>query len=121
RAYSAGVLERSTSALNQRMIDGAPDDADRARLVADAGGIPIGRPYVIAGIGVAGGTPEQDHECARAALAPPIANTNRRSRRHTMATWTIPKAHASELHDLWTTRMSVALVDKAPRFSSWAA
>ena len=70
RAYSAGVLERSTADLNERLIGGAPDDADRSRLVAEAGGIPIGRPYVIAGIGIAGGTPEQNHECARAALAP---------------------------------------------------
>ena len=70
RAYSAGVLERSTADLNERLIAGAPDDADRSRLVAEAGGIPIGRPYVIAGIGIAGGTPEQNHECARAALAP---------------------------------------------------
>lgn len=70
RAYSAGVLERSTAQLNDRLIGAAPDDADRSRLVADPGGIPIGRPYVIAGIGIAGATPEQNHECARAALAP---------------------------------------------------
>lgn len=70
RAYSAGVLERSTAQLTERLIGAAPDDSDKLRLVADPGGIPIGRPYVIAGIGIAGGTPEQNHECARAALAP---------------------------------------------------
>ena len=70
RAYSAGVLERSTADLSERLIGKAPDGAERTRLVADAGGIPVGRPYVIAGVGIAGGTPEQNHECARAALAP---------------------------------------------------
>ena len=48
----------------------ADEVIDSLRLVQEAGGIPFGRPYVVAGLGIAGGTPEQDHECARAALAP---------------------------------------------------
>jgi ferredoxin len=70
KAYSAALMQRSTSQMNERMVSGARDGIDRTRLVAEAGGIPFGRPYVIAGLGVSGATPEQDHECARAALAP---------------------------------------------------
>jgi ferredoxin len=70
KAYSAALMERSTSDLNQRMASGARDVVDRSRLVLEAGGIPFGRPYVVAGLGVSGATPEQNHECARAALAP---------------------------------------------------
>jgi uncharacterized protein GlcG (DUF336 family)/NAD-dependent dihydropyrimidine dehydrogenase PreA subunit len=69
-AYSAATMERSTSQLNDRLVNGAAEGIDRARLVQAAGGIPFGRPYVIAGLGVSGGTPEENHECARAALAP---------------------------------------------------
>jgi ferredoxin len=69
-AYSAGRMERSTVNLNDRLVNGAADGIDRSRLVQEAGGIPFGRPYVIAGLGVSGGTPEENHECARAALAP---------------------------------------------------
>jgi ferredoxin len=69
-AYSAGRMERSTANLNDRLVNGAADGIDRSRLVQEGGGIPFGRPYGIAGLGVSGGTPEENHECARAALAP---------------------------------------------------
>lgn len=68
RAYTAAGFALSTSALNERSLDRAPESLDRARLVAEAGAIPIGRPYVVGGIGVAGGTPEQDEQCCRAAV-----------------------------------------------------
>lgn len=70
KAYSAALMERSTSDLSERMVGRARDGIDRSRIVLEAGGIPFGRPYVVAGLGVSGATPEQDHECARAALAP---------------------------------------------------
>ena len=69
KAYTAAVMERLTSELNERLLDRARDGVDRSRLVAEAGGIPFGRPYVVGALGVAGGSPEQAHECARAAVA----------------------------------------------------
>ena len=69
-AYSAATMERSTVQLNERLVNAAAEGIDRARLVQEAGGIPFGRPYVVAGLGVTGGTPQENHECARAALAP---------------------------------------------------
>ena len=70
KAYTSAMLERSTADLNERVLGNVGDGVDKGRLSAEAGGIPFGRPYVIAGLGVSGATPEQDHECARAALAP---------------------------------------------------
>ena len=58
----------STSQLNERSLERAPESLDRTRLVAGPGGIPIGRPYVVGAIGVAGGAPEQDEQCCRAAV-----------------------------------------------------
>ena len=68
RAYTAAGLALSTSQLNERSLERAPESLDRTRLVAEAGAIPIGRPYVVGAIGVAGGTPEQDEQCCRAAV-----------------------------------------------------
>ena len=68
RAYSAVGFALSTSQLTERSVERAPDSLDRTRLVTEAGGIPIGRPYVVGAIGVAGGTPEQDEQCCRAAV-----------------------------------------------------
>ena len=68
RAYTAVGFALSTSQLNARSFERAPESLDRARLVAGPGGIPIGRPYVVGAIGVAGGTPEQDEQCCRAAV-----------------------------------------------------
>lgn len=68
RAYSAVGFALSTSQLNERSLERAPESLDRSRLVAEPGGIPIGRPYVVGAIGVAGGTPEQDEQCCRAAV-----------------------------------------------------
>ena len=68
RAYTAAGLTLSTSQLNERSLERAPESLDRARLVAEAGAIPIGRPYVVGAIGVAGGAPEQDEQCCRAAV-----------------------------------------------------
>ena len=68
RAYTAAGLALSTSQLNERSLERAPESLDRTRLVAGPGGIPIGRPYVVGAIGVAGGAPEQDEQCCRAAV-----------------------------------------------------
>ncbi len=68
RAYTAVGFALSTSQLNERSFERAPESLDRTRLVAGPGGIPIGRPYVVGAIGVAGGTPEQDEQCCRAAV-----------------------------------------------------
>ena len=68
RAYSAVGFALSTSQLTERSFELAPESLDRTRLVAGAGGIPIGRPYVVGAIGVAGGTPDQDEQCCRAAV-----------------------------------------------------
>ena len=68
RAYTAAGLALSTSQLNERSLERAPDSLDRARLAAGPGGIPIGRPYVVGAIGVAGGAPDQDEQCCRAAV-----------------------------------------------------
>ena len=68
RAYTAAGFALSTSQLNERALERAPDSLDRARLAAGPGGIPIGRPYVVGAIGVAGGAPEQDEQCCRAAV-----------------------------------------------------
>ena len=68
RAYTAAGFALSTSQLNERSLERAPESLDRTRLVAGAGGLPIGRPYVVGAIGVAGGTPEQDEQCCRAAV-----------------------------------------------------
>ena len=70
KAYSAAMLERPTVQLTDRLVQSPPEGVDRARVVHDPGGIPFGHPYVTGAIGIAGGTPEQDHECGRAALAP---------------------------------------------------
>jgi len=70
KAYTSAMMERSTNELNERSLKGAPDGVDRSRLVTEAGGIPFGRPYVVAGLGVGGAAPDQAHECARVALAP---------------------------------------------------
>ena len=67
-AYSAGAMELATRGLDQNAVDAAPESLDRTRIVLEGGGIPIGRPWVTGGIGVAGGTPDQDHECSRAAV-----------------------------------------------------
>ena len=68
RAYTAVGFTLSTSQVNGRSLERAPESLDRTRLVAEAGAIPIGRPYVVGAIGVAGGTPEQDEQCCRAAV-----------------------------------------------------
>ena len=68
RAYTAAGFTLSTSQINERSLERAPDSLDRARLAAGPGGIPIGRPYVVGAIGVAGGAPEQDEQCCRAAV-----------------------------------------------------
>ena len=68
RAYTAVGFALSTSQVNERALERAPDSLDRARLAAGPGGIPIGRPYVVGAIGVAGGAPEQDEQCCRAAV-----------------------------------------------------
>ncbi len=68
RAYTAVGFTLSTSQVNERSLERAPESLDRARLIAGPGGIPIGRPYVVGAIGVAGGTPEQDEQCCRAAV-----------------------------------------------------
>lgn len=68
RAYTAVGFTLSTSQVNERSLERAPESLDRTRLVAGAGGIPIGRPYVVGAIGVAGGTPDQDEQCCRAAV-----------------------------------------------------
>ncbi|MCY4583698.1 MAG: heme-binding protein [Chloroflexi bacterium] len=68
RAYTAVGFALSTSQLNERSLERAPESLDRARLAAGPGAIPIGRPYVVGAIGVAGGTPEQDEQCCRAAV-----------------------------------------------------
>ncbi len=68
RAYTAAGFALSTSQLNERSLERAPESLDRSRLVAGPGAIPIGRPYVVGAIGVAGGTPEQDEQCCRAAV-----------------------------------------------------
>lgn len=68
RAYTAAGFALSTSQLNDRSLERAPDTLDRARLAAGPGGIPIGRPYVVGAIGVAGGAPDQDEQCCRAAV-----------------------------------------------------
>ncbi len=68
RAYTAVGFALSTSQLNERSLERAPESLDRTRLVAGAGGIPIGRPYVVGAIGVAGGAPEQNEQCCRAAV-----------------------------------------------------
>ena len=68
RAYTAAGFALSTSQLNERSLERAPETLDRTRLAAGPGGIPIGRPYVVGAIGVAGGAPEQDEQCCRAAV-----------------------------------------------------
>ena len=68
RAYTAVGFTLSTSQVNERSLERAPESLDRTRLIAEAGAIPIGRPYVVGAIGVAGGTPEQDEQCCRAAV-----------------------------------------------------
>ena len=68
RAYTAVGFALSTSQLNERSLERAPESLDRTRLAAGPGGIPIGRPYVVGAIGVAGGAPEQDEQCCRAAV-----------------------------------------------------
>ena len=68
RAYTAAGFALSTSQLNERSLERAPESLDRSRLVAGPGAIPIGRPYVVGAIGVAGGTPDQDEQCSRAAV-----------------------------------------------------
>ena len=68
RAYTAAGFALSTSQLNERSLERAPESLDRSRLVAGPGAIPIGRPYVVGAVGVAGGTPEQDEQCCRAAV-----------------------------------------------------
>ena len=68
RAYTAVGFALSTSQLNERSLERAPESLDRTRLVAGPGGIPIGRPYVVGAIGVAGGAAEQDEQCCRAAV-----------------------------------------------------
>ena len=68
RAYTAAGFTLSTSQVNERALERAPDSLDRTRLAAGPGGIPIGRPYVVGAIGVAGGAPDQDEQCCRAAV-----------------------------------------------------
>ena len=68
RAYTAAGFALATSQLNERSLERAPDSLDRTRLAAGPGGIPIGRPYVVGAIGVAGGAPDQDEQCCRAAV-----------------------------------------------------
>ena len=70
KAYGAAMMERSSAQLTEQLVISAPDGVDRERIVLEAGAIPFGRPYVTGAIGIAGGTPEQAHECARAALVP---------------------------------------------------
>lgn len=69
KAYTSAVLERSTAQVSDALIAKAAARIDVASATREAGGIPFGRPYVIGAIGVAGGTPEQNHDCSRAALA----------------------------------------------------
>ena len=68
KAYSSVMFELSTQQISERLVRDAADGIDRERVVREAGGIPFGRPYVLGAIGVAGGTPEQDHECSRVAV-----------------------------------------------------
>lgn len=70
RAYTSVMMERSTSNVTARMMEGLAAAIDQTRLTNEAGGIPFGHPFVTGAIGVSGGTAEQNHECARAALAP---------------------------------------------------
>ena len=70
KAYSAAVMEIATSLLTESYMAGAPPSVDRGRIVLEAGGIPFGRPHILGAVGVAGGTPEQDHDCGRAAVTP---------------------------------------------------
>ena len=57
-------VERSPRSSAQHPL-GSVQVAPRA---ANPGAIPIGRPYVVGVIGVAGGIPEQDEQCCRAAV-----------------------------------------------------
>ena len=68
RAYTAVGFALSTSQVNERALERAPESLDRTRLAAGPGAIPIGRPYVVGAIGVAGGAPDQDEQCCRAAV-----------------------------------------------------
>ncbi len=67
KAYTAVKFELATAAVTERHVEKAPEGTDAGRIVLEAGGLPFGRPYVLGGIGVAGGTPEQDLECSRVA------------------------------------------------------
>jgi ferredoxin len=69
KAYTALTLERATSVVNERMLRNAPESTDRTRIVLETGGLPFGKPYVTGGLGIAGGTPDQDNECGLAAIA----------------------------------------------------
>ena len=68
KAYSSVMFELSTQQISERLVSNAADGIDRQRAVREPGGIPFGRPYVLGAIGVAGGTPEQAHECSRVAV-----------------------------------------------------
>jgi uncharacterized protein GlcG (DUF336 family) len=70
KAYSAAVFQVPTSQLTPRSAEGAPNGVDRARIIAQAGGIPVlDGPTVIGAVGSGGGSPQQDQECCRAAMA----------------------------------------------------
>ena len=72
KAFTAAALRRTTKALADRMTS-APDltmgMANRPRLMAWQGGVPIYEDgVVIGGIGVSGAAGHEDAECADAAL-----------------------------------------------------
>jgi len=68
RAYTAVMMERSSSQVTEQMAANLPERADAGRIVREAGGIPFGKPYVRGAIGVAGGTVDQDVQCARSGV-----------------------------------------------------
>lgn len=74
KAYTAVAHRSGTQELAALVAPGGPlagmQSADRGRFVCFSGGLPLwsGR-RVIGGVGVSGGTAEQDLACAHAALA----------------------------------------------------
>ncbi len=73
KSYTAAIMRRTTKALAERMTS-SPDltmgMANRPRLVAWQGGVPIlEHGVVIGGIGVSGAAGHEDAECGEVALA----------------------------------------------------
>lgn len=72
KAYTAASFRRTTEALRDRMNDDSMrlGASSRKRLMLWGGGLPIFLDNkCIGSIGVSGGTPEQDIQCASAALS----------------------------------------------------